>query len=228
MVASEWLSRGFSSKALTIMNVGESFRLLKVCLLQRLARVGFVGHGRMMSCKVNDTIVVIEIQEDRKRGSKEEIHFTINIGIAVETLCEFEAVSNGLVSKRNPPSPDRCHWRQRLGHLLDARSDLWWSVRDEQSAQVVCDEIASGLTEIALPKVQAIASSEALLSAWQEGRGQGLTEYERRVSLVRLLIAMDRRGEAEAALQDLEAASRGRSWAVSAAYDVKELRKQLG
>jgi hypothetical protein len=65
-------------------------------------------------------------------------------------------------------------------------------VCDEQSAQSVRDELAEGFIGIALPKVETMAFSEALIDAWQEGHGQGLTEYERRASLARLLIAKGR------------------------------------
>jgi hypothetical protein len=100
-------------------------------------------------------------------------------------------------------------------------------VSDEKTAQAVCDEIAAGLIDIALPKVEVMASSDALVNAWREGRGQGLTEYERRANLAKLLMALGRKEEAQAAAQALEDASLGKSWAASAAYDVKELRKQL-
>jgi hypothetical protein len=56
-------------------------------------------------------------------------------------------------------------------------------VRDEQTARSVCDELAEGFIGIALPKVEAMAFSEVLIDAWQEGHGQGLTEYERRANL---------------------------------------------
>lgn len=111
--------------------------------------------------------------------------------------------------------------------MLPAQSDVWWSVRDEQTAQAVCDEIAAGLLDIALPKVEAMASSDALVNAWREGRGQGLTEYERRANLAKLLIALGRKEEAQAAVLALEDASLGKSWAMSAAYDLKEMRRQL-
>jgi Domain of unknown function (DUF4304) len=208
------------------MEAAKSFKHLKVCLAKRLAPSGFVADGDIVSRKMHDTLVVIEVQKDRKYSTKEEIRFTVNVGISADALREVAAVAVGSSSSDVPP-PEKCHWRQRLGHLLPAQSDVWWSVRDAQTAQVACYEIAAGLTDIALPKVEAVASSDALVNAWQEGRGQGLTEYERRASLARLLMALGRKEEAQAAVQALEEASLGKSWAVSAAYDVKELRKQL-
>ena len=150
---------------------------------------------------------------------------TVNIGIAVDAL-RGVAVANAMALSDIPPL-EKCHWRQRLGRLLPAQSDVWWSVRDEQTAKAICEEIAAGLIDDALPKVDAMASSEALVRSWQEGRGQGLTEYERRSYLAKLLAVLGRNEEAQAAVQMLEDASLGKSWAVSAAYDIKELRKRL-
>jgi hypothetical protein len=175
--------------------------------------------------KVHDTVVVIEVQKDRKHSTKDEVRFTVNIGISVDALRDVVAVA-GRTSSSELPAPEKCHWRQRLGHLLPAQTDVWWSVSDKQTAQSVCDEIAAGLIDIAAPKVEAIASSEALVRSWQDGIGQGLTEYERRVSLAKLLIALGRKEEGRAAVRALEDAARGKSWEASAAYEVKELRKQ--
>lgn len=208
------------------MDAPKGFRSLKSCLDKRLASIGFVANGYLLSRRTNDTVVVIDIQKDRKSSTKEEIRFTINVGISVDALREIAAVDGG-PSSSEVPLLERCHWRQRLGRLLPAQRDVWWSVRDEQTAKSVCDEIASGLTDIAFPVLEAMASSDALVKAWQVGRGEGLTEYERRVNLAKLLIALGRREQAQAAVQALEDSSLGKSWAVSAAYDVRELRKQL-
>lgn len=210
------------------MKTAQSFKHLKAYLARRLASSGYVGSGDIVWRKVRDTVVVVETQKDRKYSTKEEVRFTVNVGISVDALRDAVAVAaEGGPSSSEVPPPEKCHWRQRLGYLLSAQSDVWWSVRDEQTAQLVCDEIAAGLIDIALPKVEAMASSEALVRLWQEGRGQGLTEYERRINLARLLVALGHTEEAQVAVQALEDASLGKSWAASAAYDVKELRKQF-
>lgn len=208
------------------MTATKSFKDFKRCLAKRLVPSGFAATGDVLSRKVRDTVVVLEVQKDRKYSTKEEIRFTINVGISIDALHAAVAAVDGIPSSEVPP-PEKCHWRERLGRLLPAQRDVWWSVRDEQTAQSVCDEIATGLLNHALSKVEAVASSEALVCLWQQGRGQGLTEYERRANLARLLIALGRKEEAQAAVQALVEASRGKSWEGSARYDVKELRKQL-
>ena len=205
------------------MTAAKSFRNLKSCLAERLASIGFAAEADILSRKVSDTLLVLEVQKDRKYSTKDEIRFTINLGLSIDVLRATAAVDGS----SSTPSPDRCHWRERLGHLLPAASDIWWSVRDEQTALAACDEIVAGLVDVALPKIEAVASSKSLATLWKEGRGQGLTEYERRAYLARLLCALNRMEEAGAAIQALEDASIGKSWEVSARYDVKELRKEV-
>lgn len=196
----------------------ESFKFFKNCLFGRLASIGFRSGSNIAWRRHKDTVVVVEIQKDRKVGLGGESRFTINVGISINLL----RPANSVV-----PPPEKCHWRQRLGRMLPQQADTWWVVGDIQTAQLLCDEIGDGLLRIALPKVDEMASSDALLHAWHQDQGQGLTEYERRVCLIRLLIALDRREEAAAALQAFEQASIGRSWAGSAAVDLKEFRKEL-
>lgn len=225
MAAPEQLSCGRCQKALNIVTAAKGFKDLRRCLQKRLAPLGFAVAGTKLWRKVNDTLVVLETQKDRY-STDEEARFTINLGISVDALRAIAAAAIGASLAEVPP-PEACHWRVRLGRLLERQGDVWWSVRDEQTAQSVCDEIGSDLINVALPKVVETASSEALLRLWQEGHGQGLTEYEQRANLAKLLCALNRKDEAKKAIQALEDASLGKSWEVSARYDVKELRKQV-
>jgi hypothetical protein len=206
--------------------VADSLRRLKARLVERLGPIGYVGEGELLWRSVKDTVVVIELQKDRKHSVKDQVRFTVNVGISVNSLRGASTVE---VGSRTPaiPLPEKCHWRQRLGFMLPERSDVWWVVGGERTTESVSDELAAGLITVALPKIEAIASSEALLHLWCEGRGQGLTEYERRANLARLLITLGRKEEARVAVQELELASIGKSWATAAAFDVRDLRNHL-
>ncbi len=205
------------------MTVTKNFKSLKVCLANGLTPLGFAVEGDMFFRAVRDTILVIEVQKDRRYSTKEEIRFTVNVGLSIDVLRSSDLVN----SQATVLSFEKCHWRERLGRLLPAESDVWWSIRDEQSARSVCEEVVTGLVRVALPQVEAVASSESLATLWKGGRGRGLTEYERRTNLAKLLCALKRTAEAQVAIQELENASVGKSWEVSARYDVKELRKQI-
>lgn len=208
------------------MTAAKSFRDAKRCLARRLELYGFSSAGDMLVRKVRDTVVVLDIQKDRY-STKEEIRFTVNVGISVDALRVAVAEAGG-PSSTDVPRPEKGHWRSRLGRLLSEQGDTWWSVRDESTAQSVCEEVATSLIEVALPKIDMAASSDALVRSWQEGQGNGLTEYERRSNLAKLLYALNRIEEAKAAVDALEEACNGTSWEVSAKYDVRELRRQLG
>lgn len=208
-------------RAITIMTIAKNFKNFKECLANSLVPFGFAARGDMLFRAVRDTMLVLEIQKDLKHSTKEEIRFTINVGLSIDVLRSSDSI-NGLSFV---PSPDKCHWRTRLGRLLLTESDVWWSIHDEQSATAVCEEVVIGLIRVALPKVEAIASSQSLATLWKDGRGRGLTEYERRVNLAKLLCKLKRTEEAQVAIQELENASLGKSWEISARYDVKELRK---
>lgn len=203
-----------------------NFKRMKACLFKRLSIFGFVPQGRMLWRKFNDCLVVIEIQKDSKYKSKEEVRFTINVAISIDPLRDFAAAEDGF-SSSDIPTPEKCHWRERLGYLLPARADVWWSVSNMETADSVCIEIAEALIKVALPQVELLASSSAMVQCWKDGGGRGLTAYSTRLNLARLLIILGRHEEGEAAIQAMEKASEGRSSAWSVAYEAKALRKLL-
>lgn len=207
-------------------SVSGNFKCFKKCLENRLELLDLARSGDIFWKKIHDTVVVIEIQIDKKGDFKEGVKFTINTGISVDVLRDVVGNVNA-VRSFSPPSVEQCQWRQRLGRFFPAQGDIWWSVSDEPSVQSVCSEIATALIDHAFPKIEEMASSEALIRSWQEDRGQGLTEYERRRNLAQLLVILESRDEAEMAIRALEEASLGKSWAISAALQVKKLRAAL-
>ena len=88
--------------------------------------MGFSQKGMFLSRNMKDTLVVLEIQKDRKYGSKDGIRFTINVGISVSAL-HRDDVAFGDASGEKIPTPEMCHWRQRLGHITQAHRDVWWN-----------------------------------------------------------------------------------------------------
>ena len=188
--------------------------------------MGFSQKGMFLSRNMKDTLVVLEIRKDRKYGSKDGIRFTINVGISVSAL-HRDDVAFGDASGEKIPTPEMCHWRQRLGHITQAHRDVWWIVNDDDAANAVCEEIFDSFVREAFPKIESAASVEALLQMWQEGRGPGLPEYLRRLELARLLFLTGRLDEARIAVQALEDASIGKAWGVSARVDVKAMRARI-
>jgi hypothetical protein len=202
----------------------KAFSEFKKCFAKRLESIGFVREGDVFARQMNDTKIVVEVQKDLKRSTREQILFTVNVGISADAIRmdPFDDLQSCYAL-----TLERCHWRQRLGRLLAAREDRWWSLRDEQSSQSLCDEITVGLQEEAFPSVEKVASSKSLVDLWLGGRGPGLTEYQRRSSLPRLLLALGRLEEARSAVEALEVASLGKSWEGSARIVASQVRTQL-
>jgi hypothetical protein len=55
------------------MTATKGFQTLKVCLARRLSVIGFSEKDSTFAKKVNDTLVIFELQKDLKRSTKEEI-----------------------------------------------------------------------------------------------------------------------------------------------------------
>jgi len=94
---------------------------------------------------------------------------------------------------------------------------VWWTIRDEPSTLAVCEEIGTALIDVALPKVEGIASSESMVAMWQTGLGA-------RANRVRAAqepdsdccTCSDARPKLADAIQALEDAARDRTWEASA------------
>ena len=205
------------------MSAAKSYKSFKRCLAKRLALEGYVGNGDRLTLKVSEAVIVFELQQDLKNSSKELVRFTVNAGISLDALRVF---FSGEPSESSV-STEQCHWRSRLGRLMPPPSDVWWTINNDEEAESRCGEIVSIIRDIAFPQIKTLAVVETFVQLWQSGRGQGLTEYERRISLARLLTALGRKSEAREALEAFEAASIGKAWAASAKVDARELNKHL-
>ena len=69
-----------------------------------------------------------------------------------------------------PDEPAReinCHWRARIDNLLPKPADTWWSVRSDAPASRIAalgNTIAGHLADRAVPKLELMASDEAILA----------------------------------------------------------------
>lgn len=75
------------------MTATTSFNSFKKCLATHLRSKGFINVGDILSRKANDTVVILEVQSDRKQSSRDEIVFTINVGISVDALRTADVAS---------------------------------------------------------------------------------------------------------------------------------------
>jgi hypothetical protein len=224
MAGAEWLSSKRGSAEIIAVTAARGFTKFKKCFAEKLESSRFFRENEVFWRQMNDTKIVVEIQKDLKRSTKDQILFTVNVGISADVL-RTESFDDPRSEYALPL--ERCHWRQRLGRLLRDREDRWWSVRDEQRAQSLCDEIATSLREEAWPSIEDWASTSSLIRHWLEGRGPGLTEFERRSNLARLLFALGRFEDARFAVEALESASVGKGWEGTARTVATQIRTQL-
>jgi len=117
------------------------------------------------------------------------ITFTTNLAVASGTLLRFYSGRETDVA----PSLERCHWRMRLGYLIDKR-DVWWTVNSTTVVYDIRREICGYLVELGIPEIDKFIDDEALRDLWLAGRSAGLTNLER---LKHLLVLIKSVGPAE-------------------------------
>ena len=205
------------------MSAAKSFNQFKTLLAERLTEQGLHRKGDVLTKAMPEAVLVFELQKDSRNSTKEAVRFTVNVGIFLDALRAFR----GDDPAQADPSAEQCHWRARLGRLTAAQADVWWTIRNDEEARVLCDEIATAIATDALPRIEGLATTDAFVDAWRSDKGQGLTEYERRANLARLLLVLGRKNEAREAMHALTAASEGKAWAAAAKVDAREIERLL-
>lgn len=186
------------------MVAGPAFDTLIRFLSSSLQAEGFRRQGRTFSARRQGNWAVVEFQRSQK-SSANAVLFTINLGIASTTIFRFDGVD-----AESPPPVERCHWSTRIGFLLPRKEDTWWRIESESDLGRLRGEIGRALDEIALPKLDALLSDDALCEYWLEGGSDGLTEIQRLRALSILLKEQARTEELRGVLNTMRNLSEGR------------------
>jgi hypothetical protein len=109
----------------------------------------------------------------------------------------------------------------RLGHLLDARGDYWWTLGGGEDPDRLVAEHREYISSVIVPTLDKVASTDYLIEMWQGGQAPGATEGQRRVFLAVLLKLRGRPGDQELVMELLDAHGRG-------SYLVFEFEDTLG
>lgn len=171
------------------MNADPAFEALIRSLVPTLQESGFRKKGRTFHARRAGAWAVLAFQKSQK-SSASKVFFTINLGIALDTILKFDCADT-----EAPPSLERCHWSTRIGFLLPKREDTWWVIESESDLGRLRGEIEPTLRDMALPKLQSLASDAALCECWLRGEADGLTEIQR---LRTLSIVLRAQGKTEA------------------------------
>jgi Domain of unknown function (DUF4304) len=87
--------------------------------------------------------------------------FTLELGVFVDAIAALDGQA-----KPRFVHPYDCHFRQRVGDLLDGE-DVWWEL--EQPAGMLTDATEAVLAETVLPHLDRLDAGDAVLSAWESG-----------------------------------------------------------
>ena len=142
---------------------------------------GFSRSGSNFHLREHGNWGVINVQKSQKSTAAEVI-FTVNLGVASQRLLEFWQQP----SSRKPSVWD-CHWQQRIGFLLAAHRDTWWTIDATTPADAVGQEVARAIGDQAVPEIRKVLSDEALRDLWLAGKSPGLTDIQRLLYLSVLL-----------------------------------------
>ncbi len=183
---------------------------------------GFVRSGLNFRREGDETIALINIQKSRK-SSKDQVLFTINLGIASRLLIRFYLLTNEVATL----SWEDCHWRRRLGLLTAAEKDLWWSIVDETSIDDVGEMLRGYIEKLAIPEIEKYASDRALCDLWLSGLAPGLTNFQRLMNLSVLIRVTGRVNLEPIVLNELRSESEGLPSASVAEKHIQRLKTEF-
>ena len=134
---------------------------------------GYRKTGNTFRRALDDVDHLMNVQKSASSSSG-ELRATVNIGIWIRSLAPIRA---GVPDKASLWS---AHWRCRLGTLMPAATDRWWSATSDDEASAIGQEIAEALVRYGLPMLEKLADASALAALWRQGVAPGLTEVQRR------------------------------------------------
>ncbi len=142
----------------------------KATVLEAMSEVlrpaGFRKRGLVFHRSVADVVHLVSLQSSQA-STAVAVRLTVNVAVWVP----------GLARARDPDIWS-AHWRQRLGHLMPEPRDRWWRISCESDALSASCQIRMAIAGYAVPALDALSSSEALVSLWQSGRSPGLTRAQ--------------------------------------------------
>jgi hypothetical protein len=159
-----------------------AFKLVIEEVSRILLPYGFKRRGQIYRGTSQGNVQIVHLQKSLS-NSASVTRFTINIGIFSNRLAELSFVEG-----REPGVWD-AHVRLRIGDFLPTPYEKWWELTAESDGKLICQEIASLLTDSALPYLEAHSSDAALVALWSSGRSPGLTKGQRERNLSALNLA---------------------------------------
>ena len=147
-------------------------------MAETLRPAGFKKTGLNFARPVNDVIQLISLQSSVS-STASTLKVTVNIGVWLPILAE----------DWQKPDVWESHWNSRIGFLMPERNDFWWSVSSEPEASVTALQISEAIQRFVFPQLERLATSDTLVELWRSGVSPGLTEFQAKRFLQRLIKA---------------------------------------
>lgn len=120
--------------------------------------------------------------------------FTVNVGVFVpEMVIDEKLAPTTWVNEYD------CQLRRRLGELMPAATDLWWSLDDPEEAAKV---VGSAISSSALPWLERLATRDRVVDEYRRFGGSALGMTPRAPAEIAWLMAETDRDEAEQILRE--------------------------
>jgi hypothetical protein len=129
-----------------------------------LKSAGFRKRGAVFHRASGDAVHLIGLQSSIDSAGQIP-RVTINLAIWCKPFAE----------RGTEPSVIASQWRCRLGDLMPARSDVWWTLSGKDSVAPAVREVAVALKAYGIPALDKLPDCTSLLALWESGRSPGIT-----------------------------------------------------
>ena len=165
------------------MSAPDVYRTLIVAFAApTLKRHGFKSSGPTFFLRRDANWGLINFQQHLARPYQ-FVTFTINVAVVSGRLRAF-FYPEGPASR---PTASEGDFQQRIGLLLPEQTDKWWTIDATTALDQLGPELASYLSDLAIPTIEKYITDDALIALWQSGASPGLSEALRQLNLAALL-----------------------------------------
>jgi hypothetical protein len=133
-------------------------------LRDALKSAGFRKRGAVFHRASADVVHLIGLQSSIDSPGQIP-RVTINLAIWSKPFAE----------RGTEPSVIASQWRCRLGDVMPARSDVWWTLSGKDAVAPAVREIVLALKAYGIPALDKLPDCASLLALWANGTSPGIT-----------------------------------------------------
>lgn len=134
--------------------------VIKLGIAPMLKQHGFIRRGRNFHKAVGEMYQAVNVQSTRL-NTEDRGRFTVNLGVYSERVT---AIADPSMVK-HPPTEVVCTVRARIGHVMPAQDDKWWTVTRNTDLPALATRVAKLIERYGLPWMNSASSLEGLRAA---------------------------------------------------------------